>query len=645
MLSSFRNLSKSKGGQITLALLGLAILASLAVSGAGNYSSKSFGLSSGALAKVGSQELSEREVSKALERLLGKARQQKPDATYADLAGEYDPLVTALLQEKAIQAFADSSGMIASRRLVDAEIARIPGTRGLDGKFSEQAYRAFLQQQRMTDQELRQLLTSGLLQRLMLTPVAGNARMPLGVATPYASMLLEAREGEVQLVPTDAFRGGLNPTEADLQRFYAENKARYTVPEQRVLRIASIGPEQVASIAASDKEIADYYSANQATYGGKDIRVLSQAVVPDRKTAEAIAARARGGASFVAAAAPAGFSAADVSVGPQTREQFSELAGADVAAATFAGAQGSIIGPIKSDLGWHVIKVESSKREAGATLAAVRGVIAARLTADKRKEAVTDLVTKVEDEIAGGSSFAEVVSSNKLSAVETPPLTAGGVSRSDPAYKLPATLAPLLKAGFEASTDDDPTVETLPGESSFALLAVGRIIESAPAPFATVRAQVANDWISKQAAERARAVASAMAAKVGRNIGLEKARTEAGVALPALDHIALRRIDLAKMKGQVPAPVRMLFSLGSGKSRMVAAPNGEGFYIIRVLRIVPGNALNQPMLIGRTQAEFGDVAGEEYAQEFVGAIQADLKVRRDENAIADAKKRLISGGS
>jgi peptidyl-prolyl cis-trans isomerase D len=645
MLSSFRNLSKSKGGQITLALLGVAILASLAVSGAGNYTSKSFGLSSGALAKVGSQELTEREVSKSLERLLGKARQQKPDATYADLSGEYDPLVTALLQEKAIQAFADSTGMIVSRRLVDAEIARIPGTRGLDGKFSEQSYRTFLQQQRLTDQELRQLLTSGLLQRLMLTPVAGNARMPLGVATPYASMLLEAREGEVQLVPTDAFRGGLNPTEADLQRFYAENKARYTVPEQRVLRIASIGPEQVASITASDKDIADYYNANQATYGGKDIRMLSQAVVPDRKTADAIAARARSGASFAAAAAPAGLSAADVSVGPQTREQFGNLAGVEVAAATFAGVPGSIIGPIQSDLGWHVIKIESSKREAGATLAAVSGVIAARLTADKRKEAVTDLVTKVEDEIAGGSSFAEAVSDNKLTAVETPPLTAGGVSRSDPAYKLPPTMSPLLKAGFDASPDDDPTVETLPGESSFALLAVGRIIESAPAPFATVRAQVANDWISKQASERARAVASAIAAKAGHNIGLEQARTEAGVALPALDRIALRRIDLAKMKGQVPAPVRMLFNLGSGKSRMVAAPNGQGFYIIRVLRIIPGNALNQPMLIGRTQAEFGDVAGEEYAQEFIGAIQADLKVRRNENAIADAKKRLINGGS
>ena len=635
MLSSFRNLSKSKGGTIILALLGVGIVASFALADISNIGQGGLGQPSGTLAEVGSQELTEREVSKALERTLAQARQQNPEADYASLAGEFDPLVTALLQEHAVQAFADASGLVVSRRLVDAEIAQIPNARGLDGKFSDQAYAAFLQQQRMSDSELRQLLTSGLLQRLMLTPVAGNPRVPLGVATPYASMLLEARQGEVALVPAEAFRGGLNPTDADLQRFYAGNKARYTVPEQRILRIAAIGPAQVAAVAATDQEIAAYYNANQATYGGRDIRVLSQAVVADRKGADAIAARARVNSNFVAAAAPAG-----IALGPQTRPQFTTLAGAEIAAAVFSAAAGSIVGPVQSDLGWHVIKVESVRREAGTPLAAARAEIAARLSAEKRTNALTDLVAKVEDEIAGGASFAEVVAANRLPAVETPPLTAGGVSRSDPAYKLPATLAPVLKAGFELSPDDDATVETLPGETNYALLAVGRVIEAAPAPFASVRVQVAEDWISGQAAERARAVATAIAAKAARNIPLEKAVAESGVALPKVDHIAARRIDMAQMGGQVPAPVRMLFNLASGKSRMVAAPNGQGFYIIRVVKIVPGNALNQPSLIARTQTEFGRVLGEEYAQQFVGAIQADLKIERNEKAIAEAKRRL-----
>jgi len=66
-------------------------------------------------------------------------------------------------------------------------------------------------------------------------------------------VLLEAREGEVAFVPTAAFKSGLKPTQADLDAFYAANKQRYVVPEQRVLRIAKIGPEQVASVQATTR--------------------------------------------------------------------------------------------------------------------------------------------------------------------------------------------------------------------------------------------------------------------------------------------------------------------------------------------------------------------------------------------------------
>ena len=116
-----------------------------------------------------------------------------------------------------------------SKRLVDAEIASLPQTRGLDGKFSEQAYQAFLQQQQMTDADVRRLLQVALTQRLVLAPAAVDARVPVGVARPYASMLLEQREGQMALVPADAFRAGLNPSDGDLQSFYAQNRQRYMV--------------------------------------------------------------------------------------------------------------------------------------------------------------------------------------------------------------------------------------------------------------------------------------------------------------------------------------------------------------------------------------------------------------------------------
>jgi peptidyl-prolyl cis-trans isomerase D len=453
-------------------------------------------------------------------------------------------------------------------------------------------------------------------------------------------MLLEARQGQLALVPTEAFRAGLNPSDGDIQSFYAQNRQRYTIGEQRVLRIAKITPESVANIAPSEAEIAAYYKANQATYGGAETRVLSQAVVQDKKQADAIAARARSGATFAASAAPAGLSAEDVGVGPQTQAQFSGLAGDAIANAAFAATKGAIVGPVRSDLGWHVIKVEDIRGATGKSLAEVRGEIASLLSTTKRKEALTDLVTRVEDQIVGGASFAEAVGAAKLPVTTTPPINSGGTSRSDPAFRLPAELAPVLKAGFAMMPDDDPEVVTLANDGGFAVVAVDRVIEAAPAPLAEIRDQVRNDWIHRKASDRARAIATQIAAKVAGGMPMEKAVAEAGVALPPVQQMSARRIQIAQANQDAVAPLRMLFSLAEGKSRMVADPKDRGFFIIKTNKVTPGNATTNPLLIAQTQGEFQRAVSDELGQQMLAAMKADQGVKRNDKLIEAAKRRI-----
>src|SRR3954452_4764997 len=110
------------------------------------------------------------------------------------------------------------------------------------------------------------------------------------------------------------------------------------ISEQRELLIARIGPEQVAAISASDQEVTAYYNANKLTYAPSDTRSLSQVVVPDQATANAIAQRAKGGATLAAAAAPAGSNAAVTALPEQSREAYAGVAGDKAAAAVFAAA-------------------------------------------------------------------------------------------------------------------------------------------------------------------------------------------------------------------------------------------------------------------------------------------------------------------
>ena len=642
MLTSFRRATKSKIGTVLLALFGLAIVASFAIADVSGISLGGSGLGGSTLVKVGSLEVSDRELNAAMQQRLAQVREQDPTADYSALAGDFEPLLQGLIDQRTLQAFARKHGFRVSKRLVDAEIANLPGVKGLDGQFSQQAYETFLQQQRLTDAQVRDLIEGTLIQRMLLTPAANSPRVPVGMATPYASMLLEGREGDVAMIPVSAFTAGLNPTDAQLQQYYAANRNRYMVPEQRVIRIARIGSDQLASVAPSEAEIAQYYRANQGRYGAKDTRVISQALVPERNVADQIAFRAKSGQSFVDAAKPAGLSGEDISIGPQTRAQFTELAGAKVAAAAFGAAEGAIVGPIQSEFGWHVVKVDSIRREGGKSLDQARGEIVTALTAAKRTEALADLEETVQQEIDGGANFDEAAKAARLPVTATPLVTADGKARGDAAFRLPTELEPALKSGFELAANDEPVIEKL-GENEYALVAPGRIVPAAPAPLSTILDRVKADWINKQATDRARLAATAIAAKSGGQQSLAAALAQANAALPPVRKVAARRLDLSRMGDQVPEALRMIFNQGQGKSRVGADREGRGFFVVKVTRIVPGNALSRPGLIGEVQQGFQEPLAQEYAQQFLAAARKELKVRRNELLIAATRKQLLQG--
>jgi len=385
MLTSLRRLQKTKFGTAIIALFFILILIGFAATDINNFGSGkwSFGMGSSTLAEVGDVAVTEQEMSDTMQRRLQQTRQQRPDADYATIIGDFEQMLGELIDVKTLLAFADKFKFPLSKRLVDAEIAQIPSAKGLNGQFSEQAYQSFLAQQRLTDAQVRQILAGGLLQRLILTPVASNARAAVGMGRPYADMLLEARQGEAAAIALDTFRAGLKPTDADLQSYYTANRSRYMVPEQRVLRIARLGPEQVANVSATDQEIAAYYNEHKADYAAKETRSISQAVVANQAIANQIAAKAKGGATIAAAAAPAGANAAVTTLSDQTRDAYAGVAGNQAAAAVFGAASGALVGPVQTDFGWLVAKVDSVKTEGGKSLDQAKSEIATKLTRQK----------------------------------------------------------------------------------------------------------------------------------------------------------------------------------------------------------------------------------------------------------------------
>jgi peptidyl-prolyl cis-trans isomerase D len=128
-------------------------------------------------------------------------------------------------------------------------------------------------------------------------------------------------------------------------------------------------------------------------------------------------------------------------------------------------------------------------------------------------------------------------------------------------------------------------------------------------------------------------------------MSLADAVKQAGLSLPPVQPISGRFIQIAAANGPVPAPLRLLFSLGQGKAKMAPDPGGRGFYVVKTNTITPGNPYAATNLItGMQQRLRGDVA-DEFGREFMEAVKAELKAKRNESAIAAQKARMASSGS
>lgn len=647
MLSFFRRGATEK---VMLGVLALSLVA-IIITGFGTGGTGGIAeLASGGgdtLVKVGDRTVTGKEVTQQIERQVAQAREQQPDITTAQFlaGGGFEQILQQMISQRALVSFGSDQGLAVSKRMIDGEIASIPAFKNLAGDFDQATFQNALAQQRITEQQLRDDIAATLMQQQMYVPIASVAKVPDEMAKQYAALLLERRNGAIGLVPAQAMGAGREPTDAEVAAYFQKNVGRYTIPERRVIRYALFGADSLGDAAkASPAEIEAYYKSNQDKYGPKETRTLSQVVLPSQAAAQAFAAKLAAGTSFADAAKQAGFAAADTSVGEQTKQGLTSLASAAVADAAFALPQGKTTAPLQSPLGWHIVRVDAINRSEGKPLAAVTDEIRQQVEARKAQEALADKVARVEDKIADGASLQEVAKAEALTIAETPAVTAAGTQPGVAGAPPLPELQPILKPAFEMQPEDDAEVQAIVPNQRFAVFEVGKVIPAAPPAMASIQGQVKADFVRERALDRARAVAVSLVAKINAGTPPAKAFAEAGVTLPPLQQVSLRRVEIARQNQPVPPALALLFSLPVGRAQILPA-QGQGWFVVTNLSSERGDATGVPGLINATRGQFRQVMGEEYAEQFVHAVQHDMKIRQNGDAIRKLKAQLTGSGT
>lgn len=579
MITAIRAMFSSTIGKFLA--LGFVVLVGVAFALSDVTGNSTFGGVGGAnVAKVGDENIGVGDLRERVRQTYNQARQDQPGLTMAAFveSGGLDQVLDQLVEGSAFDQFATELGFGVSKRLIDGRIADLPAFAGVSGKFDQTVFENFLRQNGISEAQLRQDLRQQLLVEQLAAPIARMPRIALGMAQPYAALLLEQRRGQATFIPSSPFAPTADPGDAALQTFLSQNKTKFTVPERRVIQYALFDSAAVPVPPVTDAEIAKVYKDNAAQYAASETRRFAQVILPDQAAANALATKVRGGTSLAAAAQAAGLSASTTD--DLTQSAYAATTTAAAAKAAFTAQRGDVVGPTQTGLGWTVARVEDVTARPARSLAEASEEIRTELAKNKANEAIVDYYNAIQDAVNGGASVEEVAADRKLQLVETPALLPSGQAPGQPAFVPAPELAPLVAQAFQAAGEGEGHIATIVENEKFAVYAVKSIVAAAPPPFAQIRPDLLSEWRFAQGQKVARDKARAIVKTVDGGKSLNEAVAAAGPNIGSVQPIGGRRAELGADGKPVPPELALLFSMAKDSVKTLEIPGNRGWMVI-----------------------------------------------------------------
>lgn len=641
MFSKIRSLFSSKFGAV-FALIFIAIIAIAFALGDVTGSGTFGGVSAGNAAKVGNQDVTISELREMTDNRVRAERQRNPNldiATFVE-GGGMDSTLEQIISRYVLAVYAEKHGIGVSKAMVDAEIRDIPGAKGIDGKVSSESLQILLQRLQISEAAIRKDFMQNLYAQ-QIFPITKNAIAPNAMALPYASLVLERREGQLAVVPSTLFLPEKAPTDDELAAFYKKNSTQYIIPERRSVSYALFGSDIVdAQAKATDAEIKAYYDENKAEFAASETRDIDQIIAPTKAAADQILAKVKSGVSMQSAAQDIGLSV--TSIENLSRSSLSSSASKAVSDAVFAANEDGFAAAARGALGFYVVKVTGASKTNARTLDQASGEIAALVTAQKKSELIAELTTEIEDALADGSTITDIAKERSLKIETTPSLVATGQDPENPNYKPIPEMAIILPSAFQLQNDGEAQlIEVEPG-TRFAMITVAKLSAAAPPPLAKVKQGVAQRWALSKGLAKSKIEAEKILKSVQSGKSLSKAIADSGLDLPPIQPLKANRFELSQSGQQVPAALALMFSMSAGSTKKLEAPSDQGWILVDLNKIIRGDASKRTNVLDQTKKQFETVFGQEHLAQFINAARAEVGVEKSEDEIETLRKSLTA---
>jgi peptidyl-prolyl cis-trans isomerase D len=365
-------------------------------------------------AKVDGEKISAAEINERwqqrLPQLLQATGGQLSEAQRVQMQQELlDSAVTAL----AATQHARKLGLRVSDAQVEQAFRETPSFQ-VDGKFNANAARSMLATAGLSVQRYEEDLRSSLLTDQLQATVAATDFLTPAETKRLLALLDEERELRFALLQPDAFAGSAPVEPTAVEAYYKAHEKEFAVPESVKLDYAELSLAAVAAgLDVTEAQIKERYEKDKANYiqaetrHARHILIAVDGSTDDAKAAaqaKDLHARLKGGADFAALAKQ--FSKDTVSA-----EQGGDLgwSGRDVyvkefADKLFAMKEGELSEPVKTEFGYHIIKLEGIRAAAGRSLDEVKAELTATLRNELAGKEFSTREDQLQEKLEQGSS-------------------------------------------------------------------------------------------------------------------------------------------------------------------------------------------------------------------------------------------------
>ena len=355
----------------------------------GIYSYNRMSDSENDLATVGDTSITMMDFDNAKRQYLDNFRRQmgqsfKPNML--DTAEARASILAALISDRAISLEIASEYMNVGEADAINLVKQAPAFQR-DGKFSTEAYQQFLNSMGKSDEQFVLELRRDLTRQMLLSAVSQTTQASNTVAQRIHDLLTEERTIRTFEIKPTAFLKSVSVTDAEAQSYYDQNKSLFAVPESVDIEYVVLSPESYKNIKASEDDIKTFYEQNLQRFSTPEERRASHILIAvNNEKTDADAKKEADEIYKQLQADPSKFAqlAKSKSADPGSARQGGDLGffqkGMMVPEfdnAVFSGKKGDLVAPVKTQFGYHIIKIVDIKPAQAKPLKEVRGEIEA----------------------------------------------------------------------------------------------------------------------------------------------------------------------------------------------------------------------------------------------------------------------------